>query len=97
MDAVLKVYATGDHTAPPTSLQGQLLWREFYYCVGAENANFHQMVDNPVCLQAEWLLPSRESSDEKAEILLQAWKDGKTGFPWIDAIMTQVIRCLTES
>ena len=28
------------HTQPPVSLHGQLLWREFFYCVGAKTENF---------------------------------------------------------
>ncbi|KAA6427658.1 MAG: 6-4 photolyase, partial [Trebouxia sp. A1-2] len=32
---------------PPVSLRGQLLWREFFYFVGANTPNFDQMEDNP--------------------------------------------------
>ena len=31
------------HTKPPTSLLGQLLWREFYYVVGFATPNFHKV------------------------------------------------------
>ncbi|XP_069132654.1 cryptochrome-1-like [Argopecten irradians] len=69
------------HTAPPVSLDGQLLWREFFYTVGSVTPNFDQMVDNPICIQIPW--------DTNAE-LLNAWKQGRTGYPFIDAIMTQL-------
>ena len=83
---------------PPVSLHGQLLWREFFYCVGANTPNFDKMVGfsytiplhprnhgvqegNSVCRQIPW--------DENKE-KLAAWAEARTGFPWIDAIMTQV-------
>lgn len=40
-----------------------------------------RMRDNPYCRNIPW------SSDAK---LLAAWKDGKTGYPWIDACMAQL-------
>ncbi|XP_060079339.1 cryptochrome-1-like [Ylistrum balloti] len=69
------------HTAPPVSLEGQLLWREFFYTVGSVTPNFDQMVDNPICIQIPW--------DTNVEFLA-AWKQGRTGYPFIDAIMTQL-------
>jgi cryptochrome len=42
------------HTSPPTSLTGQMLWREFYYTCGAYTPNFDRMVGNPVCKQIPW-------------------------------------------
>ncbi|XP_072015096.1 cryptochrome-1-like [Amphiura filiformis] len=70
-----------NYTKPPVSLEGQLLWREFFYTAAAGTPNFHQMVDNPVCLQLPW--------DNNTEFL-EAWKYGRTGYPFIDAIMTQL-------
>ncbi|NXV72617.1 CRY1 protein, partial [Atlantisia rogersi] len=69
------------HSLPPVSLQGQLLWREFFYTVASATPNFTQMAGNPICLQISW--------DEDAE-RLHKWKTAQTGFPWIDAIMTQL-------
>lgn len=66
---------------PPLSLHGQLLWREFFYTAATNNPNFDQMKDNPLCVQIPW---------DKNHEALAKWAEGKTGFPWIDAIMTQL-------
>jgi len=71
----------GNHTKPPVSLEGQLLWREFYYTVGYGSANFDRMEGNPICRQIPW--------DDNSE-LLEAWKSARTGYPWIDACMMQL-------
>lgn len=39
------------------------------------------MYGNPICVQIPW--------DKNAEALAK-WASGRTGFPWIDAIMTQL-------
>uniref|UniRef100_A0A182J8X8 Photolyase/cryptochrome alpha/beta domain-containing protein n=1 Tax=Anopheles atroparvus TaxID=41427 RepID=A0A182J8X8_ANOAO len=69
------------HSQPPVSLIGQMMWREFYYCVAAATPNFDRMVGNGVCLQVDW--------DTNAEHL-DAWTHGRTGYPFIDAIMRQL-------
>ncbi|KAL0319172.1 UNVERIFIED_CONTAM: (6-4)DNA photolyase [Sesamum angustifolium] len=69
------------HTSPPVSLLGQLLWRDFFYTVAFGTPNFDQMKDNRICKQIPW-----KNDDE----LLRAWRDARTGFPWIDAIMVQL-------
>ncbi|XP_052123942.1 cryptochrome-1 isoform X2 [Frankliniella occidentalis] len=66
---------------PPLSLHGQLLWREFFYCAATRNPNFDKMQGNPVCVQIPW--------DHNLEAIAK-WANGQTGFPWIDAIMTQL-------
>lgn len=66
---------------PPVSLRGQLLWREFFYFVGANTPNFDKMEGNPICKQVPW---------EEDEDKVAAWEAGKTGFPWIDACMRQL-------
>lgn len=78
-----EIYAIkkGNHTKPPVSLLGQLYWREFFYCASVHVSNFDTMKGNPICKQIEW-----NSNDE----FLKAWEYGKTGYPWIDAIMTQL-------
>ncbi|CAI0470682.1 unnamed protein product [Linum tenue] len=68
------------HTSPPVSLLGQLLWRDFFYTVAFGTPNFDQMRGNKICKQIPW-----NDNDE----LLTAWREAKTGYPWIDAIMTQ--------
>ncbi|CAN4096863.1 unnamed protein product [Withania somnifera] len=69
------------HTSPPVSLLGQLLWRDFFYTVAFGTPNFDQMKGNRICKQIPW-----KNDDE----LLAAWRDSRTGFPWIDAIMNQL-------
>uniref|UniRef100_A0A671MTT2 Cryptochrome-2-like n=1 Tax=Sinocyclocheilus anshuiensis TaxID=1608454 RepID=A0A671MTT2_9TELE len=68
-------------SSPPLSLFGQLLWREFFYTAGTNNPNFDHMEGNPICIQIPW--------DHNPEALAK-WAEGRTGFPWIDAIMTQL-------
>jgi len=57
------------------------MWREFFYTAGAYTPNFDKMEGNPICKQIPW-----ESKPEH----LNAWKEARTGFPYIDAIMTQL-------
>ena len=73
--------AKGKHSAPPVSLEGQLLWREFYYLAAFGTPNYHKMEGNPICRQIPW------TWDEER---LAAWEEGRTGFPWIDACMHQL-------
>jgi cryptochrome len=68
---------------PPVSLIGQLWWREFFTYVAYVTPNFHQMRGNPICRQIPW----REERDDP---LYRAWEDARTGYPWIDACMTQL-------
>ncbi|KAL4159541.1 hypothetical protein PRNP1_000118 [Phytophthora ramorum] len=82
---------------PPVSLEGQLLWREFYHCHGHANPYFDKMEESPTCLQVNWrwhIIPDKKEDmtddDKLARSQFQAWKEGRTGFPWIDAIMTQL-------
>ena len=75
------IYRGAKHSQPPVSLHGQLLWREFFYTVGANTANFDRMEGNAICRQIPW--------DEDPG-KLKAWSEGRTGYPWIDAIMTQL-------
>ncbi|XP_065099240.1 cryptochrome circadian regulator 4 isoform X2 [Paramisgurnus dabryanus] len=61
--------------------QGQVLWREFFYTVASATPNFTRMQGNPICLQIDW------KHEPEA---LEKWRTAQTGFPWIDAIMTQL-------
>uniref|UniRef100_A0AC11CAN6 Cryptochrome circadian regulator 2 n=5 Tax=Ovis TaxID=9935 RepID=A0AC11CAN6_SHEEP len=69
------------NSTPPLSLFGQLLWREFFYTAATNNPRFDRMEGNPICIQIPW--------DRNPEALAK-WAEGKTGFPWIDAIMAQL-------
>ncbi len=69
-------------TDPPESLIGQLLWREYFYYSSFTTPNFDKMLGNAAhCKQIPW----RRDAD-----LIAAWKEARTGFPFIDAIMTQL-------
>jgi cryptochrome len=69
------------HSQPPVSLEGQLIWREFYYTVASATPNFDRMEGNSICAQIPW---------QTNENFLKAWKYGQTGYPFIDAIMRQL-------
>eukprot|EP00943_MAST-04B_sp_MAST-4B-sp1_P009965 g9965.t1 len=69
------------HSQPPVSLLGQLYWREWFYLNGFGIPNFDKMVGNPICVQINW----KENKEH-----LHAWENAQTGFPFIDAIMTQL-------
>ncbi|XP_027871895.1 cryptochrome circadian regulator 5 [Xiphophorus couchianus] len=76
-----EVYRGRKHSDPPVSLHGQLLWREFFYTCSVGIPNFNKMNQNPVCTQVDWDTNQRN---------LAAWREARTGFPFIDAIMTQL-------
>lgn len=76
-----ELYKRIKRVRPPLSLHGQILWREFFYCAATRNPNFDRMEGNPICVQIPW---------EKNQDALAKWANAQTGFPWIDAIMTQL-------
>ena len=85
-EQLLKKYSEGNKRAEnwgirQVTLEGQLIWREFYYFCGAFTPNFDKISGNPICRQISW---------DKNSDYLQAWKDGRTGYPFIDAIMNQL-------
>lgn len=69
------------HSRPPTSLHGQVYWREFYYACARGTPHYERMAGNRICRQVDW-----DEDDEK----LAAWAEARTGYPWIDAAMTQL-------
>uniref|UniRef100_A0A3Q3X309 Cryptochrome-1 n=1 Tax=Mola mola TaxID=94237 RepID=A0A3Q3X309_MOLML len=75
------LYRKVKNDTPPFYLYGQLMLREFFYTTATNNPHFDKMDGNPVCIQIPW------DRNPKA---LAKWAEGKTGFPWIDAIMTQL-------
>jgi cryptochrome len=68
-------------TQPPVSLEGQLLWREYFYYYSYYTPKFDRMVGNLKCRQIPW---GRDPA------LIEAWKLGRTGYPFIDAVMRQL-------
>ncbi len=59
-----------EHTKPPVSLVGQLLWREFFYTAAALTPNFHRMAGSPICRQIPW---------DDNEPFYRAWDEARTG------------------
>lgn len=76
-----EVLAGKKHSQPPVSLVGQLLWRELYYCAASATPNFDKMKGNPICIQIPWQTNPKH---------LEAWSHGRTGYPFIDAVMRQL-------
>lgn len=93
----------GNASQPPTSLTGQLLFRDMYFGAQASlGYSFGQTYNNPTCRFIPWHLPSAIDpstslitgkyliDSSTAETHFQKWKHGMTGFPWIDALMRQL-------
>nr|AWY11208.1 photoreceptive cryptochrome [Tritonia tetraquetra] len=70
-------------TCIPPEITSQLIWREYFYCMSVNNPYYNRMKENPICLNIDWY------SDDQG---FEKWKDGKTGYPWIDACMRQLIQ-----
>lgn len=99
---VVSSYGKGA-SSPPVSLTGQLLFRDMYFAAQAAlGAVFHQTANNPHVRFIPWHLPSKRNhktgivtgdyhiDSEQAETWFRRWKNGVTGFPWIDALMRQL-------
>lgn len=79
---ISKVYKLSKkHSQPPVSLHGQMLWREYNYLHSYTTPHFSKMIGNPVARQIPW--------DDNPELLAK-WRNSQTGYPFIDAIMTQL-------
>jgi cryptochrome len=70
------------YTKPPASLHGQLYFRDMFYLLSYCIPNWDKPVGNPVCKDIAW--------DTKNTKFLTAWEEGKTGYPYIDALMRQL-------
>lgn len=64
-------------------ITGQLIWREYFYTMSINNPNYGQMKNNPICLNIPWSVANKDD--------VLKWKQGKTGFPIIDAAMRQLL------
>lgn len=93
----------GTASQPPTSLTGQLLFRDMYFGAQASlGYSFGQTYGNLQCRFIPWHLPSKIDissgliageylvDNAQAETYFKRWKEGRTGFPWIDALMRQL-------
>ena len=77
-----QIYASSrKYNQPPVSLHGQMLFREYFYLCATMTPNFGAVIGNPDCRQIPWA---------SNPALLEAWTTGKTGYPFIDAIMIQL-------
>ncbi|KAJ5354534.1 hypothetical protein N7541_005578 [Penicillium brevicompactum] len=87
----------------PTNLHGQLLFRDMYFAAQAPLGHrFARSYGNEAVRFIDWHLQSNppdkdgsvdgsyEVDSEEAEEWFQRWKEGRTGFPWIDALMRQL-------
>ncbi|KAL8933139.1 MAG: hypothetical protein Q9211_005939, partial [Gyalolechia sp. 1 TL-2023] len=90
-------------TTIPTNLIGQLLFRDMYFAAQAAiGYPFAQTYNNSHVRFIPWHLPSKIDpatnlatgdhiiDSTLAEKWFQRWKHGRTGFPWIDALMRQL-------
>lgn len=90
----------------PANLPGQLLFRDMYFAAqAAVGWPFQRTYGNPVVRFVDWHLQSKgpeeiaklgpddrayEVDSEEAEEWSLRWREGRTGFPWIDALMRQL-------
>lgn len=77
-----EIQQSSEHTVPPVSLHGQILFREMFYLLSRSTANWDQDIGNSQCKEIEW--------GELNRVQLDAWESGQTGFPFIDAMMRQL-------
>uniref|UniRef100_A0A0A9W7T6 Cryptochrome-1 n=1 Tax=Lygus hesperus TaxID=30085 RepID=A0A0A9W7T6_LYGHE len=68
------------------SVTSQLIWREYFYTMSVDNPYYAEMERNPICLKINWL-PRTDPTHQKK---LDSWKNGMTGYPFIDAVMRQL-------
>lgn len=100
---VIAAYPKGKASTIPTNLLGQLLFRDMYFAAQASLGYvFAQTHGNSRIRFVPWHLPSTVSpstglvtgtytiDSPEPEIWFQRWKYGRTGFPWIDALMRQL-------
>lgn len=95
----------GQATKPPTSLEGQLLFREMYIIAQFGVPCYEQTRGNPYCHYMDWNMANEydgegnvfgyrvkgnPDDDDLVEAWFMRWREGRTGFPWIDALMRQL-------
>lgn len=94
------------NASEPANFPGQLIFRDMYFgAQAALGWSFAQTQGNPIARFISWHLQSNYSKtpigehlldgtynvdDEEAEVYFRRWKEGRTGFPWIDALMRQL-------
>lgn len=79
--------AVGNDTSGRASFVRQLAWRDWYAHLTAEHPDI-----NKVSLRAEYdRIKWRSGPDADADFIL--WKEGRTGYPIVDAAMRQLAAC----
>jgi len=73
----------GNPVKAPPIIVIQLYWREFFFTMSVNNPNYAQMANNKICINIPWY-PSEGNSN------LEAFKNGLTGYPFIDAGVRQL-------
>ena len=77
-----EIQHSSEHTVPPVSIHGQIMFREMFYLLSRSVKNWDQDSGNSQCKEIEW--------GELDHALLESWDSGHTGFPYIDAMMRQL-------
>ncbi|CBY17995.1 unnamed protein product [Oikopleura dioica] len=70
-----------------TTVQGQMIYREFFYTVAYTVNNFTRIEGNRICKDIKWSDPK---TNERAAEWIEKFKQGMTGYPWIDAAVRQM-------
>jgi len=81
--AVQDAWTDINESNPPASysIVSQLIWREFFYAMSANNPYYGEIARNPVCIKVPWYNNQKQ---------LDRFLEGQTGFPFIDAGIRQV-------
>lgn len=91
---------------PPVSLLGQITFRDFFHAAQAGTPNFQRIKGNPISRYIDWDLQNQydeETGEQLRDLVIDesnqdawdrftAWRDGRTGYPWIDAQMRKLKR-----
>merc|ERR1711892_127339 len=81
--AVMDAWNEVNEGSPPGSytIVSQLIWREFFYAMSANNPFYGEMIRNPICIDVPWY----DNEDD-----LNLFLTGQTGYPFIDAGIRQL-------
>ena len=74
-------------TSIRTTAHGQLMYREFFYTVAWTVNNFTRVKGNRICRHIEW----KDPKQPRIAHFIECFKEGTTGYPWIDASMRQMV------
>jgi len=66
---ILQAIGLDKKLAPEIGIVAQLIWREYFYTMSAQNIYYGQMEKNPICLQIPWY--KNEELNKKIELVSQ--------------------------